>query len=45
MVFKRKLYKTVLIDPPFDIQQKGTYGDLTGNRTRIARMKTWCPNR
>lgn len=20
-------------------------GDLTGNRTRIARMKTWCPNR
>ena len=21
------------------------YGDLTGNRTRIARMKTWCPNR
>ena len=21
------------------------YGDRTGNRTRIARMKTWCPNR
>ena len=21
------------------------YGDPTGNRTRIARMKTWCPNR
>lgn len=21
------------------------YGDLTENRTPIARMKTWCPNR
>jgi hypothetical protein len=21
------------------------FGDLTGNRTRIARMRTWCPNR
>lgn len=21
------------------------YGDLTGNRTRIARMRTWRPNR
>ena len=21
------------------------FGDLTGNRTPIARMKTWCPNR
>ncbi|MDK2899040.1 MAG: site-specific recombinase [Patescibacteria group bacterium] len=24
---------------------KSTCGDLTGNRTRIARMRTWCPNR
>ena len=24
---------------------KSTYGDRTGNRTRIARMRTWCPNR
>ena len=26
-------------------EYKSLYGDLTGNRTRIARMKTWCPNR
>ena len=25
-------------------EYKSLYGDLTGNRTRIARMKTWCPN-
>ena len=21
------------------------FGDPTGNRTRVARMRTWCPNR
>gem|GEM_PF-4977756 len=24
---------------------QSTYGDLTENRTPIARMRTWCPNR
>ena len=26
-------------------EYKSLYGDLTGNRTPIARMKTWCPDR
>ena len=27
------------------MDDKSLYGDLTGNRTPIARMKTWCPDR
>lgn len=26
-------------------EYKSLYGDPTGNRTRVARMRTWCPNR
>ena len=26
-------------------EYKSLYGDLTGNRTPVARMKTWCPDR
>lgn len=33
-----ELFRIRMDDKSFD-------GDLTGNRTRIARMKTWCPNR
>ena len=33
-----ELFRVQMDDKSFD-------GDLTGNRTRIARMKTWCPNR
>lgn len=33
-----ELFRVQMNDNSFD-------GDLTGNRTRIARMKTWCPNR
>ena len=33
-----ELFRVQMDDNSFD-------GDLTGNRTRIARMKTWCPNR
>ena len=25
--------------------KQGLDGDPTGNRTRVARMRTWCPNR
>ena len=32
-----ELFRIRMDDKSFD-------GDLTGNRTRIARMKTWCPN-